>query len=82
MSSPRYIIKIRRYKDGTNGSTRYRFSTKLKAVIFAAGFQAGLQDSGNFDIYVSVWEVDNKQRGAVTIVMDAPQLEEIARKEF
>lgn len=78
----RYIVKIRRYQSGTNGATRYRFSTKLKAVLFAAGFQAGLTDSGNGDIYVSVWAVDNGQRGSVTLVMDAPQLEEIARKEF
>lgn len=77
--TPRYIIKIRRYKDGVQGSTRYRFSTKLKAVIFGAGFQAGLQDSGNSDIYVSVWEVTKDK---ATLVMDAPQLEEIARKEF
>lgn len=74
-----YIVKIRRYKDGVNGSTRYRFSTKLKAVIFASGFQAGLYDSGNTDIYVSVWEL---YKGNAALVMDAPQLEEIARKEF
>ena len=75
----RYIIKIRRYQSGTNGATRYRFSTKVKALLFAAGFQAGLTDSGNSDIYVSVWECD---RDKALLVMDAPQLEEIARKEF
>lgn len=75
----RYIIKIRRYQSGTNGATRYKFSTKLKAVLFAAGFQAGLTDSGNSDIYVSVWECE---RDKAALVMDAPQLEEIARKEF
>jgi hypothetical protein len=75
----RYIIKIRRNQRGANGSTRYKFSTKLKAVLFAVGFQAGLTDSGNSDIYVSVWECD---RDKASLIMDAPQLEEIARKEF
>lgn len=74
----RYIIKIRRYKDGKNGAIRHRFSTKLKAVIFAAGYQAGLTDSGHSDLYVSVWECD---RDNAKLIMDARQLEEIARKE-
>lgn len=74
-----YIVQVRRYKDGVQGSTRYRFSTKLIAVIFAAGFQAGLYDSGNTHLYVSVWELG---KDTAVRVMDAPQLEELARKEF
>lgn len=74
----RYLIKIRRYKDGVNGSTRHRFSTKVKAILFAAGYQSGLYDSGNTDIYVSVWKISND---GAELVLDASHLEEIARKE-
>lgn len=81
-----YLVKIRRYKGGTNGSTQYRFSTKVKAVVFAAGFQAGLHDSGNSDLYVSVWEVapvihPNSHIKPV-IVMDSDGLKEIAEREY
>lgn len=82
----RYLVKIRRYKGGTNGSTQYKFSTKVKAVVFAAGFQAGLHDSGNTDLFVSVWETDpvihpNRNTKPV-IVIDSDGLKEIAEREY
>ena len=78
----RYIIKIRRTKSGANGSTQYGFSTKLKAVIFGAGYQAALQDCGKGDIYVSVWDAGRSEGCRThTQLMDARQLEEIARNE-
>lgn len=63
MSKNRYVVRLQHYKKGPNGTTRYAFSTRLKAVIFGAGYQAALHDIGRPDLYVSVWKagvIDSK----------------------
>ena len=72
----RYQVRMKRLKKGENGKTCYSYSTKIKAVVFAAGYQAALHDCGKTDLYVSVW--DNGQ----TLVMDSDRLKEIASREF
>ena len=86
----RYQVKMKHYKKGGNGCTNYGFSTKVKAVIFAAGYQAALHDCGRTDLYISVWdngncyqnEGDRKLLHHHTLVMDTDQLKEIAEREF
>lgn len=81
----RYIVKLQHFKKGANGSTRYRFSTKVKAVIFASGYQAALHDIGRTDLYVSVWETDGDFPGKpfhnVKRVFDSDSLKEVADRE-
>lgn len=81
----RYKVKLRKTKKGANGSTQYSFSTKVKAVAFAAGFQAALHDTGRTDCYVSVWDSGNpmQPRGhKCELVFDTDQLKEIAAREY
>lgn len=85
----RYQIKMKRNKKGSNGSLVYGYSTKLKACIFAAGYQAALHDCGKTDLYLSVWDNGNYCMDGVrghkhqhTLVMDSDQLKEIAEREF
>ena len=77
----RYMVKIRRLKKGKYGKTAYAFSTKLKAVIFASGYQAAFHDLGHANLYVSVWEstaISNKNH---KLVFDTDALKEIAARE-
>lgn len=86
----RYQVKLQQYKKGANGSTQYGFSTKLKATIFAAGYQAALHDVGKTNLFVSVWDngnyFENEGDGRILhkhhLVMDSEQLKEIAEREF
>lgn len=81
----RYKVKLRKLKSGVNGSTQYSYSTKVKAVAFAAGYQAALHDTGKTDCYVSVWDSGNpmQPRGhKCELVFDTEQLKEIAAREF
>ncbi len=84
-----YQIKMHRNKNGENGRLIYGFSTKLKACIFAAGFQAALWDCGKTDLFLSVWDNGDYLKQGVqgykhkhTLVMDSEQLKEIAEREF
>ena len=81
MNVKRYVIKIRRLKKGSYGKTLYQYSTKLKATIFAAGYQAALHDVGQSDLYVSVWEMPVLKAGNSMLIMDSEQLKEIIEKE-
>ena len=84
MIKARYQVKMRKNKKGNTGSTQYGFSTKVKAVIFAAGFQSALHDVGRTDLYVSVWDNGNYMQPdpKKELVMDTDQLKEIAAREF
>ena len=81
----RYQVKLQHFKKGANGTTRYSFSTKLKAVIFASGYQAALRDMGRTDLYVSVWSTDpiDSKKGfhSVERVADSDALLEVASRE-
>lgn len=77
----RYVIKIRRLKKGTYGKTQYAFSTKLKAVIFASGYQAAFRDLCQNDLYVSVWESTAISNKNYKLVIDTDALKEIAARE-
>lgn len=81
----RYQVKLQHFKRGANGTTRYSFSTKLKTVIFAAGYQAALHDTGRTDLYVSVWSTDplDSKRGFHNVerIADSDALIDIAKKE-
>lgn len=81
----RYQVKLQHFKRGANGTTRYSFSTKLKAVIFASGYQAALHDMGRTDLYVSVWSTDplDSKRGfhSVERIADSDALIDIAGRE-
>ena len=81
MIKARYQVKMRKNKKGNTGSTQYGFSTKIKAVIFAAGYQAALHDAGRTDLYVSVWD-DGNYKQPKQLVMDTDQLKEIAERKF
>lgn len=63
-----YTIKLRRYKKGSAGSSRYRFTLGSFAKPFAIGYQAALHDIGIRDLHVSVVDQD----GAV--VLDGPEI--------
>ncbi|MBP5709886.1 MAG: hypothetical protein J6W84_02805 [Bacteroidales bacterium] len=82
----RYLLKLQKYKKGANGTTQYKFSTKIKAVIFAAGYQAALHDVGKTDLYISVWETDGEFPGKpfhpVKCISRSDDLLEVARREY
>lgn len=85
----RYQIKMKRNKSGKNGSLIYGYSTKLKACIFAAGYQAALHDCGKTDLFVSVWDNGEYLKQGVqgykhqhSLVMDSDGLKELADREF
>ena len=81
----RYKVKLRKLKSGVNGSTQYSYSTKVKAVAFAAGYQAALHDTGRTDCYVSVWDSGNpiQPRGhKCELIFDTEELTKIAQREF
>ena len=90
MLKARYQVKLQHYKKGSNGATPYGFSTKLKATIFAAGYQAALNDVGKGYLYVSVWdngnyfknEGDNHTLHKHECVANSEQLKEIAAREY
>lgn len=84
MIKARYQIKIRKNRTGTTGSTQYGYSTKLKAVVFAAGYQAALHDAGRTDLYVSVWDNGNYMQPNPhrQLVIDTDALKEIAAREY
>lgn len=81
----RYQVKLHHFKKGTNGTTRYSYSIKRKAVIFAAGYQAALHDIGRTDLYVSVWSTDalDSKKGFHDMerVADSDALLEVASRE-
>lgn len=81
----RYQVKLQHFKNGANGTTRYSFSTKLKSVIFAAGYQAAIYDMGRTDLYVSVWSTDplDSKRGFHNVerIADSDALLEVASRE-
>ena len=71
----RYYICIKHFKTGANGSrTKWRYSTKIKAAMVAAGYQAALHDMGRTDFYVYVVE-----NGGV--LYDGDTLKEFAERE-
>ena len=71
----RYDICVKHFKTGANcGRTKYRYSTKVKAAMVAAGYQAALYDIGRTDIYVYVVE------NGVTLY-DSDTLKEFAERE-
>lgn len=69
-----YTIKLRRYKKGQAGSSRYRFTLRSFARPFAIGYQAALRDIGIEDLHVSVTDQD----GAV--VLDGPEIQQILER--
>lgn len=71
----RYDICVKHFKTGANGGkTKYRYSTKIKAAMVAAGYQAALYDIGRTDLYVYV--VENG-----VILYDSDTLKEFAERE-
>ena len=71
----RYNICIKHFKTGANGGrTKWRYSTKIKAAMVAAGYQAALSDIGRTDLYVYVVE------NGVTIY-DSDALKDFAERE-
>lgn len=71
----RYDIYIKHHKSGANGErTKWRYSTKMKAAMVAAGYQAALYDIGRTDLYVYVVE------NGVTLY-DSDTLKEFAERE-
>lgn len=71
----RYDICVKHFKTGANGGrTKYRYSTKIKAAMVAAGYQAAMYDMGRTDIYVYVVE------NGVTLY-DSDTLKEFAERE-
>lgn len=79
----RYLIQLRKYKEGKNGATRYRFSTRLKAICFAAGFQAALHEIGRNDLHVSVKDCSYSWHNEhyCEIIADSDFLAEMAVKD-
>lgn len=71
----RYIIKLKRFERGKQGQTRYSYSTKIKSCVFAAGYLAAIRDMGRTDLYLSVWDGNEK-------IMDNNGLEEIIAREY
>lgn len=84
MIKARYQVRMRKNKKGSACSIQYGFSTKVKAVIFAAGYQSALHDVGRTDLFISVWDNGNcmQPNPSIQIVMDTDQLKEIAGREF
>ena len=73
--SKRYDIYIKHVKSGANGGrTKWRYSTKIKAAMVAAGYQAALYDMGKTDFHVYV--VKNG-----VILYDSDTLKEFAERE-
>lgn len=71
----RYILCVRRHKDGKNGGRLFhKYSTKIKAAMVAAGYQAALHDIGKTDLRVYVMESGN-------VIFDSEQLAAIAERE-
>lgn len=71
----RYDICIKHFKSGANGGrTKWRYSTKMKAAMVAAGYQAALYDIGRTDLHVYVVE------NGVTLY-DSDTLKEFAERE-
>ena len=71
----RYGIYIKRFKSGSNGGrTKYRYSTKVKAAMVAAGYQAALHDIGKTDLLVYVMD-------GSTVIFESEQLAAIAERE-
>ncbi len=70
-----YTIKIRRYQRGKNGSTRYSFTVRMFAILFACGYQAALHDANHPEYYVSVCDENG-------IIMDAPELERMVKAHY
>lgn len=71
----RYDIYIKHFKNGANGGrTKWRYSTKIKAAMVAAGYQAALSDIGRTDLYVYVVENGVK-------LYDSDALKEFAERE-
>lgn len=75
MPVKRYDICIKNFKYGANGGrTKWRYSTKIKAAMVAAGYQAALHDIGRTDLHVYVVE------NGVTLY-DSDTLKEFAERE-
>ena len=71
----RYTLHVRRHKDGKNGGRLFhQYSTKIKAALVAAGYQAALHDIGKTDLRVYVMESGN-------VIFDSDQLAAIAERE-
>ena len=71
----RYDICVKHFKKGLSGGrTKWRYSTKIKAAMVAAGYQAALSDIGRTDVYVYVAE------NGVTLY-DSDILKEFAERE-
>ena len=71
----RYEICIKHFKTGANGGrTKWKYSTKVKAAMVAAGYQAALYDIGRTDVYVYV--VENG-----VIIYDSDTLKAFAERE-
>ena len=82
----RYLVKLRRYKNGNIGTTQYRFVDKRKGIAFAAGYQAALHDIGKTDLYVSVYETDigisAKPFHKSIEIASTDELKAVAEREF
>ena len=63
-----YSIKLRRYKKGNAGTTRYRFGIGSFAKPFAIGYQCALHDIGISDLHVSVVNQDGE------VLLDSPEI--------
>ena len=71
----RYTLHVRRYKDGKNGGRLFhQYSTKVKAAMIAAGYQAALHDVGKTDLLVYVMD-------GSTVIFDSEQLAAFAERE-
>lgn len=69
-----YTIKLRRYKKGQAGTSRYRFSTGAFAKPFAIGYQCALHDIGIPDLHVSVVNQDGE------VLLDSPEIMQLVER--
>lgn len=69
-----YILKLRRYKRGAYGTTRYRFALGSFAKPFAVGYAAALHDIGITDLYVSLADQDGNK------LLDGPEIQQILER--
>ena len=69
-----YTIKLRRFKKGRAGTSRYKFGLGSFVKPFAVGYQGALHDIGIQDLYVSVVDQDGN------IVLDFPEILQLAER--
>lgn len=69
-----YIVKLRRYKKGQAGTSRYRFALGTFAKPFAIGYQCALHDIGIQDLHVSVVNQDGE------VLLDGPEIMQLVER--